>query len=223
MGGLVNLNAHLLPGLTYRGTVSYYWNNNNINTWATDHSYQVASLRGYDYGAYERGDDMFGNSVIPYGGTYNASNTRSHSYTVRNTLNYIQEFASKHELNVMAGIEARSEKYDGFSKLSYGWDPQYGQSFAPVYTNNYLSRLQWGSFDPSITDKITQVASFFGTASYTFNNRYVINANIRSDGSNKFGSNPKYRWLPTWSVAGKWIASNEKFIQSLHVFDNLSL
>ena len=223
MGGLFNLNAHLLPGLTYRGTVSYYWNNNNITTWATDHSYAVASLRGYDYGAYERGDDSFTSSVIPYGGTYTASNTRSHSYTVRNTLNYIQEFAGKHEVNFMAGIEARSEKYDGYSKLSYGWDPQYGQSFAPVYTTSYLNRLEWGSFDPQVTDKITQVASFFGTASYTFDNRYVINANIRSDGSNKFGSNPKYRWLPTWSVAGKWIASNEKFIQNLKIFDNLSL
>ncbi len=222
-GAVFNLNAHIISGLTYRGTFSYNWNNNDNNSWATDRSNSVASLRGYNYGAYERGSDKWNVSVIPYGGTYRASSTVSHSYTVRNTLNYINSWADIHELNVMAGMEARSEKYDGYSKLDYGWDPTYGHTFAPVYTNNYLNRLQWGSFDPQVTDKITQVASFFGTASYTVSDRYVLNGNIRSDGSNKFGSNPKYRWLPTWSVAGKWILSNETFIKKLGIFDNLSL
>lgn len=39
-----------------------------------------------------------------------------------------------------------------------------------------------------------------------------MNFNIRSDGANKFGSNPKYRWLPTWSIAGKWLLTNEGFM-----------
>lgn len=223
MGVLFNLNAHIISGLTYRGTFSYGWNNNNVNQWATDRSSNVAQMRGYNYGAYERGSDKFNNSVIPYGGTWRTSDTKSHNYTVRNTLNYINSWNDMHELNVMAGMEARSEKYDGYSKMDYGWDPTYGHTFSPVYTNSYLNRLQWGSLDPLITDKITQVASWFGTASYTIADRYVLNGNLRSDGSNKFGSNPKYRWLPTWSIAGKWILSNEDFIRKTGLFDNLSL
>ena len=41
-----------------------------------------------------------------------------------------------------------------------------------------------------------------------------MNFNIRSDGANKFGSNPKYRWLPTWSVAGKWTLTSESFLSA---------
>ena len=65
---------------------------------------------------------------------------------------------------------------------------------------------------PANTNTISRVASFFGSATYTYNNRYVMNFNIRSDGANKFGSNPKYRWLPTWSIAGKWLLTNEGFM-----------
>ena len=45
-----------------------------------------------------------------------------------------------------------------------------------------------------------------------YDNRYVLNANVRFDGSNLFGSNPKYRYLPLWSVSGRWIISNESFL-----------
>ena len=81
----------------------------------------------------------------------------------------------------------------------------------PVHTdsfvNNYIDKML-----PANTNTISRVASFFGSATYTYNNRYVMNFNIRSDGANKFGSNPKYRWLPTWSIAGKWLLTNEGFM-----------
>ena len=223
LGGLFNLNAHILKGLTYTGTVSYYWNDNRTTTWATDQSFAVASLRGYDYGAYEKGTDAYNRSVIPFGGTYSSQFTQSRSYTVRNTLNYVENFADKHYVNLFAGIEARSDKYSGNSVLSYGWDPTYGQSISPVFTDSYIKAAEQGRFSPVITEKQTQIASYFGSASYSFDERYILNANIRSDGANKFGSNPDYRWLPTWSVAGKWIASNEAFMKRMDFVNNLAV
>ena len=56
-----------------------------------------------------------------------------------------------------------------------------------------------------------------------YKNRYVLNGNIRFDGSNLFGSNPKYRYLPLWSVSGKWIMNNEGFLRDVEVIDNLAL
>lgn len=222
-GGVFKLDARLFRGLTYSGTVSYYYTNNRLKTWATDHSYSVATIRGYDYGAYSKGEDRYESSPLPVGGTFSNSTTSSRSYTVRNTLNYIEQFNDKHDVNLFAGIEIRSDKYSGYSSFAYGWDPLYGQSFSPVYTDRYLSAVKSGTFNPSITEKVTQVASYIGSASYTYDNRYVFNANIRSDGSNKFGSNPKYRWLPTWSLAAKWIASNERFLRDVKWVDHLSL
>lgn len=214
-GGVFNINARLFKGFTYTGTISYYWTNTRMKTWATDRSYEVGSIRGYDYGAYSSDDGKYASSSLPFGGTYDDSHNSSRSYTVRNTINYIEQFNEKHDINLFAGIEIRSDKYDGIATSSFGWDPLYGQSFSPVMTDSYLTRVKNGFFTPTITQKVTQVASYIGSASYTFDDRYVLNGNIRSDGSNKFGSNPKYRWLPTWSVAGKWIISNEKFMKNL--------
>ena len=223
MGGVFNFNAHLFDGLTYTLTASYYWNSNKNHSWATDRSYYTSNLRGYAYGAFERGDSQYNSSVIPEGGVYNLSTTFNRSYTVRNALNYIQTFAKKHEVNVFAGIEARSDKYEGQRQLLYGWSDTYGNNIEPAYTNYYLNRQTWGDFTPHLTDQVTQIASYFGSASYTFDNRYILNANIRSDGANKFGSNPKYRWLPTWSVAAKWYISNEKLFKKMAFIDNFAL
>ena len=92
MGGVFNFNAHLFDGLTYTLTASYYWNSNKNHSWATDRSYYTSNLRGYAYGAFERGDSQYNSSVIPEGGVYNLSTTFNRSYTVRNTLNYTNVF-----------------------------------------------------------------------------------------------------------------------------------
>ena len=224
MGGVFNFNARLLEGLTYTLTGSYYWNSNKNHKWATDHSYYVSNIRGYPYGAYERGDSKYNTSPLAQGGIYALTNTFNDSYTVRNTLNYINVFAKKHEVNVFAGVEIRSDKYNGNSQQYYGWEDQYGQSISPAYTTRYLSILQSdANLRPQLTNQLTQIGSYFGSASYTFDNRYVINGNIRSDGANKFGSNPKYRWLPTWSVAGKWYVSNEKWFKKMNFIDNFAI
>lgn len=221
--GSFTVKARLLKGLTYQGVFSLDQSKNRLSNWATDHSYLVGNIRGYDFGAYRPEEDKYLQSALPFGGIYSDNHTDARSYTIRNTANYIERFSDRHDLNVMAGIELRSEKYTGMSVEAYGWNPQYGHTFSPVMTEKYLSEVKVGRFAPRLTDRITQVASYFGTASYSYDDRYVINANIRSDGSNKFGSNPKYRWLPTWSMAGKWIVSNESFMKNLRFVDQLAI
>ena len=223
LGGVMNFNARLFKGLTYTGTVSYYWNDNRTTSWATDHSYEVGSIRQYDYGKYQKGDTEYERSSLPFGGKLQEDFMQGRSYTIRNTLNYVNTFAEQHSVNLFGGIEIRSEKYSGNNVLSYGWDPNYGQSVSPVFTSSYISLATNGLFSPVITERVTQIASYIGSASYCYDERYILNANIRSDGANKFGSNPKYRWLPTWSLAGKWIVSNERFMEAARFIDHLSL
>ncbi len=144
---------------------------------------------------------------------------RKSGYTLRNMLSYSHLFGV-HDVSVSAGTEARRNEYKGVSMTGYGWAPEFGEMFSPVETPSYIST--YGGNKPTNTNSFTQVASFFGIASYCYDNRYVFNANIRSDGSNKFGSDPKYRWLPTYSFAVKWIASNESFLENVKWINNLS-
>lgn len=221
---LLQLNINLFKGLKYAGTFSWHNSNTGTRDWATAESYEMSDMRGYNYGKYTPYDKAYWESVLPYGGRLSQSNTRRTGYTVRNQVSYSGLFKDKHHVNVMAGIEAHRNEYKGVASTGYGWVPEFGEQFNPVMTESYKARYaEKRATDPSNTNSFTQIASYYGVASYSYNDRYVINGNIRSDGSNKFGSNPKYRWLPTYSFAGKWILSNEAFMDELGWVDNLAL
>ena len=216
---LLNLNVKLYDGLSYQGTFSYHNSSTNQRDWKTGESASVASIRGYNYKQYDENDDEYWKSALPYGGVLDQSNTLKTGYTVRNALSFIKVLGKVHDMNIMVGSELRGTKYEGVRSTGYGWTPTYGERFMPVQTDSFLGSYISNMY-PINTNSISRIASFFGTATYTYGNRYVINFNIRSDGANKFGSNPKYRWLPTWSIAGKWLLANEgfmsRFIQNGH-------
>lgn len=63
-------------------------------------------------------------------------------------------------------------------------------------------------------DKNTSsLVSAFARLQYKFNDRYLLTATFRADGSSRFGSNSRWGYFP--SVAGGWILSNEDFMESL--------
>ncbi len=62
---------------------------------------------------------------------------------------------------------------------------------------------------------------YFGRVTYAFKNKYLLSANIRRDGSDKFGSLNKYGTFP--AVAVGWKLSEESFIQSIPAISFLKL
>ena len=65
------------------------------------------------------------------------------------------------------------------------------------------------------------MASVFLRAGYVYDSRYYVTFTGRYDGSSKFGTNNKWGFFPSASVA--WIASNEAFMKSLTFIDNLKV
>ena len=65
--------------------------------------------------------------------------------------------------------------------------------------------------------------SWIFTASYSYKDKFLVNGNMRMDGSNQFGSNPKYRFLPIWSVSGKYTMSHEDFLRNSNIISYLAL
>ena len=66
-------------------------------------------------------------------------------------------------------------------------------------------------------------ASFFATASYTYDRKYTFFGSVRYDGSDLFGVDPKYKYLPLWAVSGSWAVSEEDFLKGNEVVSNLRL
>lgn len=218
---LLNLNVNLLPGLKYQGVFSYHNSTSNSRDWKTAESNAIAIIRGYEYNQYDENVSNYWDSPLPYGGVLSQSFIHKTGYTVRNALSYNDSFGGLHDISIFGGVEIRGTQYKGTSVTGYGWTPEFGEQFNPIYTTSFTNMYAvTGRLLPTNTNTMSRTASFFGTASYTYDNRYILNGNIRSDGANKFGSNPKYRWQPTWSIAGKWELTNEKFMSAIAEMSN---
>ncbi len=111
----------------------------------------------------------------------------------RNILNYNNTFAGKHSINLMVGQEV-SKSY---------WETQVGT--ATGFLNNTTPDLSAGDISASTTTgsrNINTLASFFGRAFYSFDDRYLLTATIRRDGSSKFADGEKWDGSPPWPSPG---------------------
>ena len=66
-----------------------------------------------------------------------------------------------------------------------------------------------------------KLISFFARAHYSYDERYMITATMRRDGSSKFGANHKWGWFP--SVSAAWGISQEAFMQDISWLNDLKL
>ncbi len=210
--GLMNFVWKIYDGLRYEMTGSYVYNATKTTTWAQEDSYYVNQLRGYVFDELEFGSSFWNESVIPQGGVLSKSEATKTTLDIRNTLSYSKDFKG-HLVSALATSEIRSVITDGLSGTHYGWMPERGQVISPSYTDAYIVDLKNGAFTPVITDNRANTVSWIFSGIYSYKDKYTLNANVRMDGSNQFGENPKYRFLPIWSVAGKYALTNEAFMK----------
>src|ERR1700760_269368 len=63
--------------------------------------------------------------------------------------------------------------------------------------------------------------SYFLRGNYSYDNKYLLSASIRSDGSSRFSPSNRYGWFP--SASAGWILSQENFLKDVPVLSQLKL
>lgn len=131
-----------------------------------------------------------------------------------NTATYIETFAEKHNVNVMAGFTA--ERYAYYNT----------QAIRDDVPNNMDQMQEVNAGDPDTSQaygstSYNTLVSFLGRVMYNYDNRYYISASVRADGSSRFPSGNKYAVFP--SVSASWRITSEEFMQDQNIFDNLKL
>lgn len=217
----LNIQYNFLPSVRYKLLGGFDQSKTNTQTWAKESSNYVSMIRRWNPGTLVQGSADFDACPIPWGGIISNNDQRKDSYTLRNSVEYSEMLSEKHLLNILASMELRSVKYKGFSGTYYGWQPERGQTVSPALTTGYYSVLS--SLRPTITDNISNNVSWIGSATYSYKDKFTVNANIRADGSNNFGDNPQYRFLPIWSMAGKYTLSNENFLKGNSIIKYLAV
>lgn len=131
-------------------------------------------------------------------------------YIVENTLSFNKTF-NKHAIEALVGSVAQKFTYEDSS----------------IQTRNFASALittpSGGSelFAASASKSERANSSFLSRANYSFDDKYLLTANFRADGSSVFGPNKRWGYFPSFSVG--WRVSNEKFIADDSFINDLKL
>lgn len=131
-----------------------------------------------------------------------------------NTATYIDTFAEKHNLNVMAGFTA--ERFAEYTSVARRDDtPSNMDVMQEVHAGTEATAWADGN------TKYNTLVSFLGRVMYNYDNRYYISASIRADGSSRFPKGNKYAIFP--SVSASWRITSEEFMQDQEIFSDLKL
>lgn len=139
----------------------------------------------------------------------------SFGWTFTNTLAWKKKF-DKHAFDVLLGQEALNtgagRNINAVGQNPFSQDPDFITiSNLPVGTRQVNS----GQF------KGVNFNSYFGQVRYTFDDKYILSAVVRRDGSSRFGANARYGVFPAFSAA--WRISSESFLQGATWIDDLKI
>jgi TonB-linked SusC/RagA family outer membrane protein len=160
--------------------------------------------------------------VMPYGGLYNRFDNTMWSYDVRGSFYYNKQFGDDHKVSAVAGMQTRAADRQAYSNNGFGY--QYN-SGGVVYLDPMLIKKETeaGRAYYAMSTTRDRGAAFYFNADYLFKDRYAMAITGRYEGSNQLGAASSARWLPTWTVSGKWNISSESFMKNLRFINNLDI
>lgn len=229
------LSIKLFKGLTYEGRAQYQRQASEGYDYYNQNSYRVRNERVFFTQAPIAPATNPTYFLPTTGGHYLTNNNTQYAWTVRNQFVYDHLIAKKHQFTALAGTEIRADFAKGLGTFKRGYDFQtmtYGfidelflgatgvtnpVNFLPSRTINVLNVQQH-----SYTEVERRFLSLYSNGAYTYDKRYVLNASIRMDQSNLFGSDRAAQYKPVWSIGGAWNISNEDFFRSKAI-NNLRL
>ncbi|TCC99137.1 SusC/RagA family TonB-linked outer membrane protein [Pedobacter hiemivivus] len=141
----------------------------------------------------------------------------STSHLIEHYLNYVLTL-KKHNIEFLAG---QSYQYFFQRAASSSINNFSTDAIDAIYNPGIGTSLTINQNMPTGTANINELQSYFGRVNYSFNDKYLLTATIRKDGSSKFGKNNRYGIFP--SVSGAWKLNQEDFISKLNIFSELKL
>lgn len=188
-----------LKGLTAKGMVSYDYRTNDNEIFRKEY---------YQY-AYDKTNDTYAQKVYA---PSSPNQLRREYYSQQQilsqaTLNYDRTFGGAHKVGAVLGWEVQKRKGDNFYA-------QRNLAFGSPYLFNGTTEGQIGA-SSSDEDDIYEYAyeALIGRVNYAYNDRYLLEAQFRYDGSSQFAEGHRWGFFPSVSVG--WRISEEPFFKSL--------
>lgn len=140
------------------------------------------------------------------------------STIIENYLTYDKVF-DKHSLKVLLGYSWQEDKInDGFQAANSNFitdDVLYNNLSLGSSPDKVSNADRFGT----ATIQTLRIISFYSRVNYQFNNKYLLQATVRRDGSSAFGENNQWGTFPSASVG--WKITNEPFMANLKSVSDL--
>lgn len=194
----LKLNVKPIPGLSYQQTLGY-----ENRQWEL-HQYRSRYHRD------EMSNSRKGWAKMEFSKTENLT---SEGY-----FTYIKDFKGGHNLNAVAGYSYFEKNGENFHAENYNFAVD-GIKYWDLGKGSYLSDGKAGM--GSGKDITERLFSLFARVNYSYNDKYMVTASIRHEGSSKFASDN--RWANFWSLSAGWRISNENFLKDVEWIDDLKV
>ncbi|MCW3110926.1 MAG: TonB-dependent receptor [Segetibacter sp.] len=144
------------------------------------------------------------------------SNTQTYHWTLENILTYDRTFAGKHNLNLVGLYSSEQNKING-SSLSATDIPS--EAFQFYNLGQAAGQITVNPANQSY--QVSGLMSYMGRAIYSYENRYLLTATVRSDASSRLA--PGYQWHTYPAVSVGWNMANESFMRNISAINSLKL
>ena len=190
----------------------------------------VAGLRLSAFGSYQywnQSTGYYNPSNSESGSKVNGQASKSNNFNTTRMFEATAQYTNdinNHAFTILAGYA-----YQDFVSESFGASNTFFPTNDFLYNNLGLGEglnnlTNGGSKDGigiSSWKEEWKLASAFARINYNYDQKYYLNASIRAEGSSKFGKNNRWGYFP--SVSASWLITNEDFMRSQEVVEELKL
>ena len=209
---------------------SYNISNTDDDTWYGEDSFHALQKRFISKGKegmlYKKGEQNISMAEIIRGGELSMSDTKNENYSLRGSLTFNKMLTDEQSLSAVLIGELSSSVYDGFSITRRNYLADRGMLIDKWDTKTqYTAFNDWLTSEEArgkLTHSLTRQIGAIASVSWAWKNTYILNGNMRMDWSNRFGSRSNEKFLPIWSVSGRWNL-NENVVYGVSWINSLAL
>ncbi|MDO1449680.1 TonB-dependent receptor [Rhodocytophaga aerolata] len=142
--------------------------------------------------------------------TARASNTENTNWLSETTLSYKKNLGGDHLINILGGFTAQ-RAYNNSVTVTAGNFP-----------DDLITNINGGIVNGGNQNiEVNNLVSLLARANYSYKDKYLLTATVRSDGSSRFGKNNRWGTFPSASIG--WRISNENFMSNITFVNDLKL
>ena len=230
------LTFDIIEGMQLSSRIQYELYNSSADNYYGEETFAVRQFINETSGP----EWQFGGTptqLVPDGGILEQGESEIRSYNFRNQLTFNRTFAEKHTIDFVGGTEIRNTVVKTTTNpAAFGYNPESltssqlltdlsSHSLWNFYPAQYASYFYDFNLIPEhqFSENTDRFFAMYTNLAYTYNKKYTISGNYRTDAANIIADDPKLRYDPFWHAGLGWHIGKEDYMSDINWLDKLYL